>query len=43
MKRRGGMIALDKNGNIGISFNSDGMYRAYIAENGKSVVEIYKD
>ncbi len=39
----GGVIALDKNGNIGISFNSDGMYRAYIDENGKPVVLIYKD
>ena len=39
----GGVIALDKNGNIGISFNSEGMYRAYIDENGKPVVKIYKD
>lgn len=39
----GGVIALDKNGNIGISFNSDGMYRAYIDENGKPVVKIYND
>lgn len=39
----GGVIAIDKNGNIGISFNSDGMYRAYIDENGKPVVKIYND
>ena len=39
----GGVIALDKFGNIGISFNSEGMYRAYIDENGKPVVEIYKN
>ena len=39
----GGVVALDKNGNIGISFNSEGMYRAYIDENGKPVVQIYKD
>lgn len=39
----GGVVALDKNGNIGISFNSEGMYRAYIDENGKPVVKIYKD
>jgi beta-aspartyl-peptidase (threonine type) len=37
----GGVIALDKLGNIGISFNSEGMYRAYIDKNGKPVVEIY--
>jgi beta-aspartyl-peptidase (threonine type) len=38
----GGVIALDKYGNIGISFNSEGMYRAYINIEGKPVVEIYK-
>lgn len=39
----GGVIALDKAGNIGISFNSEGMYRAYINREGKPVVEIYKN
>jgi beta-aspartyl-peptidase (threonine type) len=39
----GGVIAIDKFGNIGISFNSEGMYRAYINSEGKPVVEIYKD
>ena len=38
----GGIIAVDKFGNIGISFNSEGMYRAYINSEGKAVVEIYK-
>jgi beta-aspartyl-peptidase (threonine type) len=38
----GGVIAIDKFGNIGISFNSEGMYRAFIDVNGKPVVEIYK-
>ncbi|QQS42438.1 MAG: isoaspartyl peptidase/L-asparaginase [Acidobacteriota bacterium] len=38
----GGVIAIDKFGNIGISFNSEGMYRAYIDKEGKPVVEIYK-
>lgn len=38
----GGVIAIDRFGNIGISFNSEGMYRAYIDEDGKPVVEIYK-
>lgn len=37
----GGVIAIDKFGNIGISFNSEGMYRAYINKDGKAVVEIY--
>ncbi len=38
----GGVVAIDKFGNIGISFNSEGMYRAYINSEGKPVVEIYK-
>ncbi len=37
----GGVIALDKFGFMGVSFNSEGMYRAYIDANGKAVVEIY--
>jgi L-asparaginase / beta-aspartyl-peptidase len=39
----GGVIAIDRFGNMGISFNSEGMYRAYINKEGKPVVEIYKD
>ena len=39
----GGVIALDKFGNIAISFNTEGMYRAYIDAAGKPVVQIYKD
>jgi L-asparaginase / beta-aspartyl-peptidase len=39
----GGVIAMDKFGNIAISFNSEGMYRGYINSDGKPVVDIYKD
>ena len=39
----GGVIVMDKFGNMGISFNSEGMYRAYINSEGKPIVEIYKD
>ncbi len=39
----GGVIAMDKFGNMAISFNTDGMFRAYIGNDGKPVVEIYKD
>ncbi len=39
----GGIIAIDKFGNMAISFNSEGMYRAYINGEGKPVVEIYND
>ncbi|GHA71110.1 isoaspartyl peptidase/L-asparaginase family protein [Pontibacter akesuensis] len=38
----GGVIALDKNGNVAMPFNSAGMYRGYI-KNGKPVVAIYRD
>jgi L-asparaginase / beta-aspartyl-peptidase len=40
---KGGIIAIDKFGNMAISFNSEGMYRAYINIEGKPVVEIYKN
>jgi beta-aspartyl-peptidase (threonine type) len=39
----GGIIAIDKNGHVAMTFNTPGMYRAYIAADGKPVVEIYKD
>ena len=39
----GGVIAMDKFGNMAISFNTDGMFRAYINADGKPVIEIYKD
>lgn len=39
----GGLIAMDKDGNIATPFNSSGMYRAYIDTNGKMTVEIFKD
>lgn len=37
----GGVIAMDKFGNMAISFSTTGMYRAYINSDGKPVVEIY--
>jgi beta-aspartyl-peptidase (threonine type) len=43
MNGDGGVVAVDKNGNIAMSFNTAGMYRAYIDENGKPVVLIYKE
>lgn len=39
----GGIIGIDKFGNMAISFNSEGMYRAYIDKDGKPVIAIYKD
>ncbi|GAB3537412.1 isoaspartyl peptidase/L-asparaginase [Pontibacter brevis] len=38
----GGVIAVDRNGNVAMPFNSAGMYRGYIKK-GKSEVAIYKD
>ena len=37
----GGLIAMDKNGKIAMSFNTEGMYRGYQVNGSKSVVEIY--
>jgi beta-aspartyl-peptidase (threonine type) len=38
----GGLIAVDKNGNVTLPFNTSGMYRGYLGEDGKFVIEIYK-
>jgi beta-aspartyl-peptidase (threonine type) len=38
----GGLIALDKNGNVCLSFNSEGMYRGYKRSDGSQEVSIYK-
>jgi beta-aspartyl-peptidase (threonine type) len=39
----GGIIALDKNGNIAMPFNTGGMYRGWVKEDGKVHVMMYKD
>jgi beta-aspartyl-peptidase (threonine type) len=38
----GGLVAVDKHGNIAMTFNSAGMYRGYIDKDGKMVIQIYK-
>jgi beta-aspartyl-peptidase (threonine type) len=38
----GGLIAIDRRGNVAMPFNTSGMYRGYVDPNGKFVVEIYK-
>jgi beta-aspartyl-peptidase (threonine type) len=38
----GGLIAIDRNGDIALPFNTNGMYRGYVDPNGKCVVEIYR-
>ena len=43
MKGDGGLIAVDKNGNIAMPFCTEGMYRGFIDGTGKMVIRIYKD
>ncbi|RYZ57669.1 MAG: isoaspartyl peptidase/L-asparaginase [Chitinophagaceae bacterium] len=38
----GGLVAVDHNGGVALPFNTEGMYRGYVKNNGKIVVEIYK-
>lgn len=39
----GGLIAVDKNGNITMPFNTEGMYRGFVKQGGKIEVRIYKE
>ncbi|HEY5471530.1 MAG TPA: isoaspartyl peptidase/L-asparaginase [Bacteroidales bacterium] len=39
----GGVICVDKAGNISMPFNSEGMFRGFATSNGKEGVFIYKD
>lgn len=39
----GGLIAIDKDGNVCMPFNSDGMYRGYKKSDGGYTISIYKD
>lgn len=39
----GGLIAVDKAGNIVIPFNTEGMYRASVDREGKITIKIYKE
>lgn len=38
----GGLIALDKDGNVAMPFNTSGMYRGTVTEDGEIEVQIYK-
>ena len=38
---KGGLIAMDRNGNIAMSFNTEGMYRGYRINGSESVIKIY--
>jgi L-asparaginase / beta-aspartyl-peptidase len=43
MGATGGVVALDRQGNIAMPFNTAGMYRGYVDTAGNLVVEIYRD
>lgn len=38
----GGLIAIDREGNVALPFKTAGMYRGYVQPNGKFVIEIYR-
>lgn len=38
----GGVIALDRDGNVAMPFNTEGMFRGRIGPDGRAVVEIYR-
>lgn len=39
----GGLIAIDRQGNIAMPFNTEGMYRGSIDSEGRTTIEIYRD
>lgn len=43
MGGEGGLIAVDRAGNIALPFNTEGMYRASVSGSQKAVVKIYRD
>ena len=40
---KGGLVGIDKNGNIVMSFNTDGMFRGYRKQNEDAVIKLYND
>lgn len=38
----GGLIAIDRDGNISLPFNTAGMYRGHVDSTGQTAIEIYK-
>lgn len=39
----GGVIAIDKNGNISLPFSTEGMFRGYYLSDDKPIIKMYKD
>ena len=42
-KGTGGVICLDRNGNIAMPFNTEGMFRGFSTSDGKEGIFIYND
>ena len=40
---RGGDVAVDRHGNVSMPFNTEGMYRGWIGDDGVPHVLIYKE
>ena len=43
MKGTGGVIAIDRQGNVAMPFNTAGMYRGYVLKDGKIITKIYSE
>ena len=43
MGGHGGLIVLDRQGNVSLPFNTEGMYRGRIGPDGRACVDIYRD
>ena len=39
----GGVVGLDRNGNVAMEMNTEGMYRAHMNAQGEQTIKIYKD
>ena len=39
----GGVIVMDRDGNVAMPFNTEGMYRGAIDPTGKLTIDIYKE
>jgi L-asparaginase / beta-aspartyl-peptidase len=39
----GGLIAMDRDGDVAMPFNSSGMFRGYLKADGEMMIEIYRD
>ena len=42
-KANGGVIAIDKNGNVSMKFNTPGMFRGYMLDDKEPVVKMYSN